>query len=104
MAAATLEALAYEGYATVAPAYYEVALKIKYSRSDESAQMFDLIRENVVFDFGALYGGALGIPFNAIKNFIAANNTNWSSYYASNETAAQTAIDNFVEDILALDD
>ena len=104
MAAATLEALAYEGYATVAPAYYEVALKIKYSRSDESAQMFDLIRESVVFDFGALYGGALGIPFNAIKNFIAANNTNWSSYYASNETAAQTAIDNFAEDILALED
>ena len=41
-----------ESYKTVIPAYYEVALKGKYSRDAESAEMLDLIFESRVIDIG----------------------------------------------------
>lgn len=103
MAAAVMEAMSSEGYRTVAPAYYEVALKVKYSRNDESAQMFDLIRSSVVFDFGALYGTTNGIAFTSIKNFIAYGSDEWASYYASNEEKAKAGIEAFVEAVQKLD-
>ncbi len=52
---ASLEALAAESYKSVTPAYLDVALKNKYSRDPESAEMIDLIRENIISDFGFQY-------------------------------------------------
>ena len=49
------EALAAESYKRLVPAYYEVALKTKYSRDEESVRMLDLIFDGVVYDFGLLY-------------------------------------------------
>ena len=49
---AVLEALACESASTVVQAYYDVALKTKYTRDNESADMLDLIFENRVFDLG----------------------------------------------------
>jgi len=53
--ATVLEALCSEGYRTVTPMLYEVSMKSKYSKDSESGQMFDIIRETVVFDLGRLY-------------------------------------------------
>ncbi|MCR5263863.1 MAG: hypothetical protein K6D94_08325, partial [Clostridiales bacterium] len=50
-----LEALNAETYKTVVPAYYEIALKVKYARDNESIQMLDMIMANRVFDFGYVY-------------------------------------------------
>lgn len=50
-----IEALAAEGYQSVIPQYYEVALQTKYARDDESVQMIDLIRAGQVFDIGYYY-------------------------------------------------
>ncbi|MBQ2709451.1 MAG: hypothetical protein IJF67_14370, partial [Clostridia bacterium] len=47
-----LEVLNAESYKTVIPAYYEVALKGKYSRDAESAEMLDLIFTSRVIDIG----------------------------------------------------
>ena len=47
-----LEALNCESAKTIIPAYYEVALKTKYARDDESAQMLDLIMNTLVVDIG----------------------------------------------------
>ena len=47
-----LEALACESYKSVVPAYYEIALKTKYTRDEDSARMLDIIFENRVFDLG----------------------------------------------------
>ncbi len=51
----TLECLASESLKTVTPAYYDVALKVKYARDTESGMMIDLIRDNVSADFAELY-------------------------------------------------
>ena len=52
MTGAVLEALNCESANYVVPAYYEIALKTKYSRDEESAAMLDLIFENRVVDLG----------------------------------------------------
>jgi hypothetical protein len=49
-----LEALAAESKYTLMHAYYDVALKTKYSRDDESSEMLDIIFANRVFDLGEL--------------------------------------------------
>ncbi|MCL2158250.1 MAG: hypothetical protein FWH48_02460 [Oscillospiraceae bacterium] len=47
-----LEALNSESAKTIIPAYYEIALKSKYARDDDSAQMLDLIFSTLVVDIG----------------------------------------------------
>lgn len=55
MIGAFLEAMASESYRTVAPAYYELALKTKYVSDDLSAKMLDDIVNNFYVDAGVLY-------------------------------------------------
>lgn len=47
-----IEALTCESMNTVIPAYYDIALKTKYTRDDESQEMLDLIMVNRVLDLG----------------------------------------------------
>jgi len=103
MTATVMEALASESYRQVSPAYYEVAMKVKYSRDDETAQMLDLIRENVVFDLGSVYGLAIGVDYNQFKESLMANNSDWASTYASKEKAFTESIKTFYEAVEALD-
>ena len=50
-----LEALNCESYNSVVPAYYEIALKNKYTRDADSAEMIDLIMNTRVLDIGDTY-------------------------------------------------
>ncbi|MBQ8576939.1 MAG: hypothetical protein IJ449_03085 [Clostridia bacterium] len=50
-----LEAMCAESYRSVTPAYYDVALKVKYARDEEAAAMLDIATQSIVFDFGYLY-------------------------------------------------
>ncbi|MCL2159662.1 MAG: hypothetical protein FWH48_09665, partial [Oscillospiraceae bacterium] len=52
---AIIEALSYYSYKYLVPAYYDINLKTKFSRDDESAEMLDTIMEGRVFDFGYVY-------------------------------------------------
>ncbi len=47
-----LEALCAEGYKTVVPAYFEIALSTKYARDEESAEMLNIIKTARVYDLG----------------------------------------------------
>ncbi|MGN1410493.1 MAG: hypothetical protein ACI4XJ_10015, partial [Eubacteriales bacterium] len=50
-----LEALSCESHNAVIPAYYDIALKSKYARDEESSAMIDIILDNRVLDFGDTY-------------------------------------------------
>ena len=50
-----LEAFAFEGRKTLIPAYYDIILKTKVSRDEESAEMLDYIYTNIMYDTGNLY-------------------------------------------------
>ncbi len=99
---AAMEALCEENHYTVSPVYFETALKVKYSRDDESAKMFDLIRESATYDFGRLYGGAAGVSLSIDIKGAVKNDTSWASTYASKKDAAKAAIDSFIESVKSL--
>lgn len=50
-----LEAIQRESTDTILPAYYETALKSKFSRDDSSSDMIDIIFANRYYDIGAYY-------------------------------------------------
>lgn len=51
-----LEALVYESRYLLLPAYYDVNLKTKFARDDESSAMIDIILANRLYDLGDVYG------------------------------------------------
>ena len=93
-----VEALAAEGYRTIIPTYYEISLKTKHARDDESADMLDFIRDGGVYDFGYLnmdLTGDLAIP-GAI--LVTRRNLNFPTLYERNEVRVQTRIQNLIEE------
>ena len=96
MAGAVLEALSASNYNTVLPAYFEIALKTKYAHDDDSARMYDLIRETMILDFGYIYGNAIGGPEGIFYNSIKSENS-LASQVASNKTRLQTALESYIE-------
>jgi hypothetical protein len=82
---AVLEGLAILGHQDIIPTYYDTVLKSKYARDEESAEMLDLIRENIIVDFGAQIYGHTDNKLNSIGYFLAEGTDNFASFYAANE-------------------
>ncbi len=61
---AVLEDLSAESGYTLQPAYYEINLRGKFARDDESQDMLDIILSNTAFDLGYIFDfGGFGIFF-----------------------------------------
>ena len=84
------EAYSYEGYKTVYPGFYELALKAKYSHDDVSAQIYDLIMKGRIVDFGFVFGTGAGMR-DIISNLVSAGSLDFASAYASKEAATKQA-------------
>ena len=85
-----IEALSAETYKQVIPTYYEIALKTRYLRDNESKEVLDLILEGVTLDFGYIYNGA-GDFSQTLARLIKYNNSrNFESFYQSNYTRNKT--------------
>jgi hypothetical protein len=82
-----LEVMSAEGYKHITPAYYDVALKTKYARDEETLEMLDLILDGRRFDFGYIYDGWNGMAF-CLQNLFTANKSDFTSYYEKNESKA----------------
>ena len=100
--AAALEMMAAESYRLVSPAIYEINMKTRYAADSEMSQMFDLIREGVVFNFGLAYGFAAN-QMNTFWKGTIAKGGNLSSSWASKESSYKTAIDEFYASVAALE-
>ena len=73
MTGAVLEALAAESYRRVTPAWYESAMKLKYSRDDISSQMIDLIKDSMATDFIFAYNASLNGLGQIFRTIIGQN-------------------------------
>ena len=81
------EALAYYGKQIVTPAYYDVNLVGQSTRDEESADMLEIIFDNLVFDIGYYY--QVG-PYNKqLIRMVQARDTNFTSMYDSYKTSAE---------------
>ena len=93
MMAAVLECFASEGYRQVTPALFEITLKVKYADDPVSAEMYDLIRENVTFDIGRIFSNSL-IPQSDFRTAIAQNQTTWAAIAAVRSRLMTTKLKN----------
>ena len=80
------EALCAESYKILYPAYYDVALKVKSTRDEESVEMLDMIVNSRIFDFGYVFDAWKGCSF-FLEQLVQNNNTNFESFYAKKEKA-----------------
>ena len=79
-----MEALCSESYRYVTPAYYETALKVKYTRDDETSRMLDMIRDSVKFDFAYIYNASLNTPMTQFRQLVMKKVDAAASTLASN--------------------
>lgn len=81
---AVIELMASEAYRQVNHVYYETNLKVRYAPDDRLAQMYDLIRESMTFDFVYIYNTVMGADCdNQIRACIKSPQTSqWSTVWA----------------------
>lgn len=94
--AATLEALAGESKRIVTPEYYDSALKYKYTRDNEAAEMIDLMRDCAYIDFAAAWSQDI----NDCAHFFRSNNAKLDSISSSlkkTQGTYQTSLDTLLE-------
>ncbi len=87
MVGACLEAFAAETYRSVTPAWYETALKVKYSRDDLSTQMIDMIRESATTNFIYAYNYAINGMGLIYRDLVTKKKTDFASALKSKEKA-----------------
>ena len=93
-----VEALAAEGYKKITPTYYELVLKTKLARDDESAGMLDYIRDGMVVDYGYINDPLTGSFSLLGANLCDSKDRNFASFYEKNESKIQKNIEKFIED------
>lgn len=91
------EALNAESNKIVFPAYYEIALKVKYTHDNESVKMLDMIVENRIFDFGYVYDNWRGVSFFYQGLLGTQKSTDFTSYYASKGSSAESYYNTLLE-------
>ena len=80
------EAMCAESWKNVVPAYYDISLKYKGARDEESIETLEIIMENRAFDFGVVYGGwgsAGGGAAFWVQEVVGKGSTDITSYYQS---------------------
>ena len=90
------EALAVASHKYVIPAYYDVTLKTKAARDDESAAMLDIIRDGLKFEFVAEYQAQTGGGGFAIR-ICMQNKSEYVSMVASNLNNYKASLESFLE-------
>lgn len=92
MSSAFVELMASESYRQVNEVYFETNLKIRYAPDERLAQMYDLIRESITFDFIYIYQDVIGGDCNnEIRNCIKTPTSyNWSSSWGKINTKLET--------------
>ena len=93
-----IEALAAESRNTTVPALKEVALKTKFARDNESAEMLDLIFDNVFVDWGMAF-------WREVRNPIydeTAGKGNYASMVASKSAGMEKALNDMNEAVINL--
>lgn len=94
-----IEALSAESMYVLTPAYYEISLKTKYSRDNESQEMLDIIFASTVFDLGNIFdwGGVYSLPGTLTEN----SSTDFSSRYKKIEKSAIKNMEKTIEQYMS---
>ena len=89
-------ALNAESWKTVIPQFYDIAIKIKFTRDDESVKILDMILDGRTFDFGYIYDYWQGYAFY-IQDLISKKQNGIASWFEKRQGSA----DKNLEKVLA---
>ena len=100
MMSAVLEAMASASYKLVRPVYYELTLRTKLAQDPQSAEMMDLVINNIRIDPGFVYGqviGSSGLGFHQnLQQLVAGKNNDTVSRFKSTSAAAEKLWEKFL--------
>ena len=94
---AVLEALASESFKVVTPAYYEIALKVKFTRDSDSGRMIELVHENVTIDFAAQWSNKIGDINHFFRKTADAKSEAIASMIQKNQKVWNKSMDKLVQ-------
>jgi hypothetical protein len=96
-----MEAMAYLSYVNVKPAIYDVVLKYKVARDEESGKMLDIIYSNSRFDLNIIhnFGGSSSVVTDAASG----NIEDFVSKYEAIKDQAEAALAKLVDAYLSLE-
>lgn len=97
-----LEALNAETYFTVVPDYYEVSLKGKTARDEESGEMMDIIIDGLYYDFAFINGSNMEYIADQFGNEIVNGADDFASHWASKVSVYETKLGEMLEKYKAL--
>jgi len=100
---AAVEALSFDAYKNVVPAWYETALKIKYLDTEIDAAMVDIIYERITSPFIMMADKEIGIGSVFTHAVYGAKSSGtFASYYEKNENSMRSKWDKMIERYLGL--
>lgn len=91
------ETMAYYSELYLTPATYEVTLKGKVARDDNSSLMLDIIYENAYFDMVTVFN--FNDTATLLRDAALGEVENFASRYAATKATAQATIDNIIAEI-----
>lgn len=102
---AIMEEMAFLGYRDVLPAYYEVAIKVKYNRdsTDKAIQILDIIHDNCTTDFAFIYNYALGGVGLIERDLIGGKKSDFASMYAKKEKTYEKKLAELIDVFTSID-
>jgi hypothetical protein len=96
MASIITEALNAESYKLLYPVYYDVALKVKQMRDEDSVAMLDIIMENRNFDLATLFTNELSNATLIMRNLVSGKKTDFVSQYEKIEEKTKLKLEEIV--------
>ena len=63
------------------PEYCEVTLKVRYSPDDNVSRMFDIVKDNIVYDPGEIFNDLLDYPSATFKSGVMGS-ASWATTVA----------------------
>ncbi|MCQ2432606.1 MAG: hypothetical protein MJ175_08390 [Clostridia bacterium] len=85
MIGAVSEAMAAESRKSVVPAFYDIALKTKYTRDERSIKMLDYIMDGKNYDISTLYSSGFNRAYYFVRDLLAAKKSEYASNYEKKE-------------------
>ena len=93
---AVLECAASEAYRLTSPAIFENNMKKKFSDEDIDAQMFDIIRNNIVFELGRFYNFEISSIVDTVTQTTIHNKGTWASVSKKMEKIFNSSLNKLV--------
>ena len=103
-AGAVLEVMSATSRSTVIDQYYEMALKGRYARDEESVQMLDMIRSNFLLDTGWIYCESTNLMSRMLRTLIEAKSKNFASFYQKYRESFEASVKDLNNAFAGLDE